>query len=102
MQKQSTDELIDFSSNAFEFNTRRAAFAALRELNVFNEVVSEHAYNAALSANGRLSNGGVGYLNWAYNNGEISKNAILTKEPQWRVNVDWQDEVWKKIKAPKK
>lgn len=101
-QTKFTDELIDFSSNAFEFNTRRAAFAALRELNVFNETVAQHANNAALSANGRLANGGIGYLNWAYNTNDSWKNIITANESKWRVNENWQDEVWKKIKAPKK
>ena len=101
-QTKFTDELIDFTSNAFEFNTRRSAFAALRELNIFNETIAEHANNAASSANGRLSNGGIGFLNWAYNSNESWKNIIATNEPKWRVNAAWQDEVWKKIKAPKK
>lgn len=101
-QTKFVEELIDFTSNAFEFNTRRSAFAALKELNVFNEVVAENAYNAALSANGRLANGGIGYLNWAYSSNESWKSSINSKEPKGKGNLVWQDEVWKKIKAVKK
>lgn len=51
MQKQ----LVDFTSQSYEFVTRGNAMAALRRLNFFNDVAMKNCLSACLSSNGRLA-----------------------------------------------
>lgn len=61
------NELFDFASVSFDFNTRRTALYLAKENQLIDESMLLNALNAAQSANSRLSNSGVSYLNWAYN-----------------------------------
>ena len=53
--KKYLDELIDYTSNSYEFLTRGNAMSALRKLNYFDETLLNNTINAALSNNGRLA-----------------------------------------------
>lgn len=48
-------ELIAFTSSSYDFLTRTNAMAALRKLNLFNDIALVNCLNAATSNNGRLS-----------------------------------------------
>jgi hypothetical protein len=71
------NELFDFASVSFDFNTRRTALYLAKDNKLIDESMLLNALNAAQSANNRLSNAGVSYLNWAYN---VSDN--------YRVQID--------------
>lgn len=53
--KESLEQLIDFTSNSYEFLSRVKAARALKELNVLNEKALANMINATFSFNRRLS-----------------------------------------------
>ena len=53
-QEKYLNELVDYTSNSFEFITRINAAKALKELNVFNELALAHLLDASFSFNSRL------------------------------------------------
>lgn len=53
-EKKYLNELVDYTSNSFEFITRINAAKALKELNVFNELALAHLLDASFSFNSRL------------------------------------------------
>jgi hypothetical protein len=58
-------ELIDLTSNAWEFRTRSLAMGALKRLNVYNAEVQRHLLDALYNPNTRLSavaSGVLGYF----------------------------------------
>jgi aminopeptidase N len=75
-QMQHLNTLLDLCSPGYEFNTRRAAFTALKELDLMNETLLDHAWNAMLSPNSRLSSGGLGMVIWAYNKDAAWKSRV--------------------------
>ena len=60
------NELIDYTSLSFEFETRINALAVLQKLNIFNEEIINNAADAFLHWNFKLSNGGFAYLQYVY------------------------------------
>lgn len=99
-QKNYVDTLIDLCSNAFEFNTRRAAFALAKDLVVINTKLIDHAWDAALNPNSRLSNGGLGVLIWAY--GLSDWKAAVEAKLATLGNSDWEQVLKDRITKPKK
>lgn len=99
-EKQYADGLIDLSSSSFEFNTRRAAFAMLKELSILNETVIAHAWDAAINPNGRLSNGGLGILIWAYS--QDNWKAAIEARLNTLGTSDWEKNLKERITAPPK
>lgn len=99
-QKQYIDELVDLSSESFEFNTRRAAFSLLKELKISNDKAAEHAMNAAKNPNNRLANGGLGYLIWLYKEVPEMKNVALRLMDSLG-NSDWEAKIKERILAGK-
>lgn len=99
-EKQYADSLIDLSSSSFEFNTRRAAFAMLKELSILNETVIAHAWDAAINPNGRLSNGGLGILIWAYS--QDNWKAAIEARLNTLGTSDWEKNLKERITAPPK
>jgi hypothetical protein len=99
-QKQYIDELVDLSSESFEFNTRRAAFSLLKELKISNDKAAEHAMNAAKNPNNRLANGGLGYLIWLYKEVPEMKNVVLRLMDSLG-NSDWEAKIKERILAGK-
>jgi aminopeptidase N len=99
-QKQYIDELIDLSSESFEFNTRRAAFSLLKELKISNAKAAEHAMNAAKNPNNRLANGGLGYLIWLYKD-EPNMKPNVQKLMDSLGNSDWETKIKERIVAGK-
>jgi len=95
-QKDYEAELTDYSSQSFEFNTRRNALNALKDLKIVNEQVIRNAWEAAKSPNGRLAGGSIGFLSWA-----------VKENPAWKTIFDnligkdlrpaWQNEIIEKI-----
>ena len=53
--KSELEQLINFTSQSYEFMTRTNAMAALRRLNYFDTNILDNCINACLSTNGRLS-----------------------------------------------
>lgn len=100
-ENQYIDSLIDLSSSSFEFNTRRAAFAMLKELSILNETVIAHAWDAAINPNGRLSNGGLGILIWAY--AQDNWKAAIEVRLNTLGSSDWEKSLKERITShPKK
>jgi aminopeptidase N len=99
-QKQYIDELIDLSSESFEFNTRRAAFSLLKELKISNEKAASYAMNAAKNPNNRLANGGLGYLIWLYKE-EPNMKPTVQKLMDSLGNSDWESKIKERIVAGK-
>jgi aminopeptidase N len=97
--KSKVDELIDYSSVSFEFNTRRSAFAEMSKLKIFNSNAIENAWNAAQNPNSRLASGGLGYLKTASKNSPAQKLKIAEfLDTQSKDAADWKLELIKKIK----
>ena len=99
-QKQYIDELVDLSSESFEFNTRRAAFSLMKELKISNSKAAEHAMNAAKNPNNRLANGGLGYLIWLYKE-EPNMKPNVQKLMDSLGNSDWETKIKERIVAGK-
>lgn len=97
--KSKVDELVDFASVSFEFNTRRSAFAEMSKLKIFNSNAIENAWNAAQNPNSRLASGGIGYLKTAAKNSPVQKEKIAEFLATKSQNAtDWQLELIKKLK----
>ncbi|MFN5317444.1 MAG: M1 family metallopeptidase [Bacteroidia bacterium] len=60
-------ELVDLCSVSFDFNTRKAAFAMVKELNIANSDLVRHAFEAANSTMFKLNGNGMVTLRWMYN-----------------------------------
>ncbi|MGE0568661.1 MAG: hypothetical protein AB7O73_11985 [Bacteroidia bacterium] len=63
---ETINQLVDFTSNSYEFLTRVNAFAALTRLDYINEKAIENALMAALSNNGRLAGPAKAYIKEFY------------------------------------
>ncbi len=61
------NDLVNYTSNSYEFLTRGNAMAALRKLNYFDPAVLNNCINAALSSNGRLASPGSETIKYFYN-----------------------------------
>ena len=99
-QNQFIEELVDLSSESFEFNTRRSAFALLKELSIANETAVKYAMNAAKNPNNRLANGGLGYLIWAFKDVPELKS-IVQKQLDSLGNSDWETRIRERVIAGK-
>lgn len=62
--EKSAEVLVDYSSPAFEFQTRTSAFNALKRLGVINDATIMNALKASVSANNRLSGPAADYLRY--------------------------------------
>lgn len=60
------NELIDYSSLSFEFETRINAYAAFKKLNIINNQIAENAIDAYLHWNYKLRDGAYTYLKYMY------------------------------------
>jgi aminopeptidase N len=94
------NELIDFASVSFDFNTRRTALFLAKDIKLIDESIISNALNAARSANNRLSNAGVSYLTWAYG---ISENYTVMIDDLLNKNASekWEQELNAKIQKVK-
>jgi len=96
---QHIDELVDFSSVSFEFNTRRAAFAEMTKLKIYTQKGIEHAWNAAQNPNYRLASGGIGYLKTAMKEDEEMNPQIQSYlDKQGKSGEQWKTDLIQKIK----
>jgi hypothetical protein len=94
------NELIDFASVSFDFNTRRTALFLAKDIKLIDESIIANALNAARSANNRLSSAGVAYLNWAYTVSEKYKVQIDELLNQ-NASEKWEKELNAKIQKVK-
>lgn len=91
----STNELVDFSSNSFEFMTRQNAMNALKRLNICNNQVVVNIINAVLSQNGRLAGVARGVAEFFVQQTEYKKLfKVYIKSQQWK---NWQQREIEKI-----
>jgi hypothetical protein len=94
------NELFDFASVSFDFNTRRTALFIAKDYKLIDSNIIANAINAARSANNRLSNAGVSYLTWAYS---ISENYTVMIDDLLNKNASekWEQELNAKIQKVK-
>ena len=96
---QHIDELVDFSSVSFEFNTRRAAFAEMTKLKIYTQKGIENAWNAGQNPNSRLASGGIGYLKTAMKeNGDLNSRIQSYLDEQGKSGEQWKTDLIQKIK----
>jgi hypothetical protein len=95
------NELIDFASVSFDFNTRRTALFLAKDNKLIDESIIANALNAARSANNRLSSAGVAYLNWAYT---VSEKYTVQIDELLNQNASekWEQELNAKIQKVNK
>ncbi|MFN4123555.1 MAG: M1 family aminopeptidase [Flavobacteriales bacterium] len=93
---QALKELTDYCSMSFDFNVRRNAMSTLRRLKVFNQEIFDHALDAAMSYNGRLASGAIGFINHFFKQPEYTSmiNVRYTKG-QWN---EREESIWKRIR----
>ena len=98
--KSVKNELSDFTSVSFDFNTRRTALFIAKDNQLIDETIIANAFNAARSPNNRLSNAGVSYLTWAYmisENYKVQIDELLNKN----ATEKWEQELNAKIQKVK-
>jgi aminopeptidase N len=94
---QALRELVDFTSHSFDFNVRRNAMSTLRRLQIFNQEIMEHALDAALSYNGRLSSGASGFLNHFFKENADYANMLNARYTKGQWN-EREEAIWKNIR----
>ncbi len=87
------DELVDYTSDAFEFTTRLNAAKALQTLNFINEAALKNMLNATFSFNNRLR-GPVNKVIQHFFEQAAYKKMILNYVAQQK----WSDKEFKKVK----
>jgi aminopeptidase N len=65
-KKEYEKELVDLCSVSFDFNTRKAAFGLVKELNIANSELVRHAFEAANSTMFKINGNGMATLRWIY------------------------------------
>lgn len=90
------DELVDYTSQSYEFRTRINAMNAIGELNIFDATIAENLVQATSSPNRRLSGQALGVLKKYYKN-EKYKSIILEAQSSF-TGLDWQKELVKAVK----
>lgn len=86
------DQLIDLTSESFEFLTRVKAAETLKELNLFNEKAFANMLNAKFSFNSRLRNPVTKVLNHFFEQTEYQRMMI-----DYVSNQTWTDREFKKV-----
>jgi len=87
-------QLVDYTSNAYEFRTRVNAFNALQRLDYINDEFIKNLFNATLYTNSRLANPAIGVLDYYYKTSENkTKIQKLYKEGTWE---PWQKTILEK------
>ena len=94
-QNEHLEELIDKTSQSFEFRTRIAAMSAIVDVNQMSELALKNLLNAALNPNGRLSSSAVSQLNaWQKKNPAVKAELLKFKPSKL---MPYEDEIWKKF-----
>lgn len=86
------EQLVDFTSNSYEFLSRTNAAKALKELNVLNEKALANMLNATFSFNRRLSGPVSNVIDHFYEQREF-KQMIF----DYVTSQDWSDNEFKKV-----
>jgi HEAT repeat protein len=94
--QKALDKLIDFTSNAFEFWTRRNAMNSLKRINYLNESLILHLLDAAWNPNSRLSSSAIEVLQYFYQQSQY-KQLILQAKKSNNDSKSWQKDAWAKI-----
>ncbi|MEI6815256.1 MAG: M1 family metallopeptidase [Bacteroidota bacterium] len=85
---ESYKQLVDMTSNAFEFRTRVNAMNALQRLNYLNESMINNLFDACMFTNSRLANPSVSVLDYFYKTKEMK--TLIQKVYKTRKLEDWQ------------
>lgn len=94
-QNEHLEELIDKTSQSFEFRTRIAAMSAIVDVNQMSELALKNLLNAALNPNGRLSSSAVSQLNaWQKKNPAVKAELKKLKPSKL---FPFEIEIWKKL-----
>lgn len=76
--KKYIDQLVEYTSNSYEFITRTNAMTALRKLNYFDGTVLQNCIQAAVSNNGRLAGPAQETIKYFYNQDKYKKLIVDT------------------------
>lgn len=77
-KRELINELVDYTSNSFEFETRINALSTLIKLNIINPQIVANAIDAYLHWNFKLRDGGFDYLKYFYR--QASAKKMIDKE----------------------
>ena len=90
------NQLVDYSSNSFEFWTRRNAMNAMKRINMLTEKALWNLLDASWNPNTRLSSSAVETLQYFYQQSKFKQMIINAKnsQKQWK---QWQIDQWNKI-----
>ncbi|MCB0802044.1 MAG: hypothetical protein KDB74_03025, partial [Flavobacteriales bacterium] len=91
--EEALNELVDYTSNSFEFLTRVNAAETLQEMNQLNETALANLLDATFSFNGRLSGPATQVINHFFEQSAY-KRMILN----YVSNKTWSDSEFKKVK----
>ncbi|MGZ5242698.1 MAG: M1 family aminopeptidase [Bacteroidia bacterium] len=91
-------ELVDYTSQAFEFRTRGNAFNALQSLNYLDENAINNMFEAALSSNGRLARPALDALGY-FNAQENYKSMINRTLQSQKWNTAQREKLTKLLKS---
>jgi aminopeptidase N len=96
-KKDHQAELIEYTSDSYEFLTRSNAFLVLRELKIITREAVLYSLDAAYNPNSKLSGNAIAFLNWIYR-----------EQPDWKPMLDqfagsspltdWQKVIWERIR----
>lgn len=90
-----TDQLVSFTSNAYEFRTRVNAINSLKKLNHMDANVIEYLIDAMLSANTRLANPASSALKNFYEQLNLRRQIInYVESKEWK---DWESKIIKQV-----
>jgi len=81
-ESQFADQLIDYTSNKYEFRTRIAAMTAVKKTGLFNETLITNLMNAAAGTNRRLGGPAIDlvkYLSEDYRQAQIIRKIWMTQ-----------------------
>lgn len=90
--EKSLNELVDLTSNSYEFLSRVNAARALKELNVLNEQALANMLNATFSFNRRLSSPVSSVIDHFYEQKEYKKMIF-----DYVTNQEWSSDEFKKV-----
>ena len=93
--KKYSNQLVDYTSNSYEFITRANAMASLRKLNYFDETLLKNCLQACLSNNGRLSGPAAETVRYFFN--QVKNKKLIVETINKMPTQNWESEILAKL-----
>ena len=93
--KKYISQLVNYTSNSYEFITRGNAMNALRKLNYIDETMVNNCIEACLSSNGRLAGPANETIKYFYAQTQFKK--LISETIKKRNSKNWEKEILMKL-----